>query len=417
MHTIEPEFKDVVFRDLIVTPVSKIDLRPEPFSIFLETPHGYIVPKFWRPELGTYDEPTQETVTMRFRGTLREDLHQPEACSATLASLRETGGGILSLPTGSGKTVCALWLMAELNVKTLIVVHKVFLRDQFLERIQAMIDGCRVTIVDGNSKDFSGDIVIGTIQTLLNMPSVPDTGCVIIDETHHIAAKSFSQLLLKVRTKYVLGLSATPYRGDGLWHVVEYFCGKIVYRKCLPPSGNVSLQVVKYKPKNFKEPYNRRGQLDFAALIKGLVTDPVRNDLIVDIIRRHPKDTLVLTHRREHCFRLKDLLGDSVDTGVYVGGGDGKVPTTNVIVSTYSMTCEGFDCPRLRTLVLATPMSDVVQACGRVMRGGNTGCTIYDIVDETGIGYSQFRKRETYYKTIKKETRENRQSAPGCLFV
>lgn len=416
MHVVDASHENLVLRELTVTPVSKVDARQDPFDVFRKIPGGYVVPRFWRPDLGRCDLPSVESKTMRFKGSLRNG--QSEACDAVSRSLNVTGGAILSLPTGSGKTVCALWIVAKLNVKTLVVVHKWFLRDQFIKSIRDMLTGCSVSVVDGNTKDFSGDIVIGTIQTLLNMQTIPDMGCVVIDETHHIAARSFSQLMLNVSCRYVLGLSATPFRGDGLWPVVEYLCGKIAYQKRLTNSKNVDVRVVKYTPKNFIEPLDRRGKLDYAALVTGLVMDRERNALIADIIRRHPKDLLVLTHRRDHCFAIKKLV-PNVDIGTYVGG-DTSVPDSDVIVSTYPMTSEGFDCPRLRTLVLATPVSNVQQACGRVMRGGDHRSIIYDIVDNTSIGRGQARKRKTFYASagfVVHDGSVKIASGPKCMFV
>lgn len=399
MHVVD---RTTVVKELVVAPLSKIGLRPQPFKIYRETADGLCVPRFWRPELGTVSVPEASRIACSFEGTLRADLHQPEACAAVLDRLRSTGGAILCLPTGYGKTTCGLFVVAALGLKTLIVVHKTFLRDQFAERIAQVLPGTRVTFVDGSEKDWGGDVVIGTIQTLLNLSTIPDDiGTVLIDETHHIAARSFSQLLLNVSSTYILGLSATPQRADGLWHVVELFCGKIAYQKVLANSRHVNVVVARYEAKEPTTiPCTRRGDVDFAGLVTRLTEDPDRNALIVHHLQLHPENTLVLTHRRLHCLLLEQMarrLG--LDVGVYVGGTK-TLPDSSIIISTYAMTSEGFDCPRLKTLVLATPASDVQQACGRVMRGGAGGSSsvIVDVVDNSTIGWSQHAKRKAYYR-------------------
>ena len=123
----------------------------------------------------------------------------------------------------------------------------------------------------------------------------------------------------------------------------------------------------------------------------------VQNGLHNPVQDRH---VLVLSHRREHCKAIAaELVSRGVDAQTYLGG-DPAVPDSKVIVATFALTSEGFDCPRLSALVMATPASDVEQACGRVMRGSaaGVGAIIVDIVDQWGVCFAQAAKRRGLYK-------------------
>lgn len=149
-------------------------------------------------------------------------------------------------------------------------------------------------------------------------------------------------------------------------------------------------------------PLNRRGEVCYSSLVTNLVADPARTALIVDAaatlqLEHH---TLVLSHRRAHCQAIAAaLVAKGVDAACYIGGGFSTPPPNNVIVSTYALTSEGFDLPRLSALVLATPSSDVTQATGRVLRNPLQSPVIVDVVDAfSPITYAQFAKRKAFYK-------------------
>ena len=162
--------------ELRVQPVEKGAVQtPKAFDVYKETDSFLIVPKFWG--IQTFGQPhtddltgslNVQPITLQFQGTLRESLNQPEAAMRVLAQLKSHGGGVLSLPTGHGKTMMALYIASKLGVKTLIVVHKAFLMDQFTERIRTCFPTARVTYIRGNVIDTSGDIVIAMIQTLIS---------------------------------------------------------------------------------------------------------------------------------------------------------------------------------------------------------------------------------------------------------
>ena len=326
----------------------------------------------------------------------------------------------------------ALYLAAQVKKKTLVLVHKAFLKDQWAERVRQFSPKSTVTTVQGDACDTSGDVVVALIQTLLSRkydPSVFEPfGLVIADEVgrgcggasaggprnhrshrpcpqvHHLGAAAFSQCMWGQCAAYTLGLSATPDRKDGLSRVVGWFVGPTAFSLKRENQASTVVKTVRYSCAAYDEPppVNRRGDVCFPTVISRLTADEARTALVAAEAARlagEGCDVLVLSHRRQHVADVAAAVRDfGVEAGTYVGG-DKVCPSTQVIVATYALTSEGFDLPRLNALVLATPASDVEQSCGRVMRGSaSRGATIVDVVDGWGVCFAQYAKRRGFYK-------------------
>lgn len=421
-HT--PRFAALVRKELCVAPVSLNDPFPKKFKVFLEPPGGggtggggFVVPLHWaRTALRPFNvafrdaRPQPAPAALHFRGALRPELHQPAAARAVMDSWAACGGAMLCLPVGFGKTCLALYLAAQVKHKTLVLVHKAFLKDQWIERVREYLPGARVTQVQGGVCDTSGDVVVAMIQTLISRQFPPETfadvGIVICDEVHHLGAQAFSQSMWGLCAPRVLGLSATPDRKDGLTKVVGWFTGPVAFRMRRENQASTLVKIVKYTCPQFDlpPPVNRRGDVCFTTVVTRLTENRHRTAGIAREaaeLARQGRDVLVLTHRRQHAKDLAAAIVDGsgmTDVATYLGG-DKQAPDTKIIVATYSLTSEGFDLPRLTALVLATPASDVEQSCGRVMRGSATrGAVILDWVDQWGVCFSQHAKRRSFYR-------------------
>lgn len=408
-----PDILTTVRKDLVVTPFSPQNAFPKSFRVFVETPDTVVVPLHWAratlPALTACDDRRMpDERPMRFAVPLKAELRQPEAVEAVLRQLRGTGGAMLCLATGLGKTVCALYIACQLKLKTLVVVHKDFLAHQWRERIQQYVPGATVSMVQGAQCDVSGDFVIAMIQTLVNRKHPASTfeacGLLVYDEVHHAAAEVFSQAMFALNLPYTLGLTATPDRKDRLGKVVEWFLGPIAFQIKRENQAGTRVKTVRYNCQRFSEPppINRRGDVCFTSIVSELAADPQRTRVIAQeaaAMARAGRDVLVLSHRRAHCVGICAALNDEgVECSTYLGG-DKEVPEARVIVATYALTSEGFDCPRLSALVLATPASDVEQACGRVMRGSSAqSALIVDVVDQWGVCFAQHAKRRAFYR-------------------
>ncbi len=223
---------------------------PPPFKVFRPTKNGICVPRYYgisklgEPTEDKRPEPTRTRV--KFHGTLRDATHQ----NAALAAAIDAGHGVLSLPCGFGKTTVSLAIACKLGYRTMIIVHKEFLANQWEERIKQFCPGATIGRVQQNKKDVECDFVIAMLQSLslkeYTFGDFDSIGTLIVDEAHHICAKVFSQSLFKMCPKHIFGLSATPNRKDGLTKVLHWFMGPTFFvRRTRKPTrrGGVSHRI------------------------------------------------------------------------------------------------------------------------------------------------------------------------------
>lgn len=408
------EYKEIC-KELTVSPISEYMPVQTQFKVYSQSEKFLYIPRFFRNvniESNTIAE--GESISVAFEGVLKKETNQIEASDALLLGLKNKGGGILSLPTGFGKTTVALYVLTQLQKKTLIIVHKEFLMNQWIERIQQFIPSAKIGKIQGSVFDIEGkDIVLGMLQSL-SMKEYDNTvfsvfGCTIIDETHHICTKTFSKMLLKFSTKYILGLSATLERKDGLTKVIHWFLGDVLY------STERKKSEIELSTHTFKHdqsfPINRMGNANMPEAINILVDIKERNDLICELIEQctiKNRKILVLSDRRNHCVLLMNQLNHLEKTvGLYLGGmkpDDLKYSEScDVIIGTYSLAHEGLDIPSLDTLLMSTPKSNIIQAVGRILRetpGKRHVPKVIDIVDHWGPFYAQYKKRCHYYTQL-----------------
>ena len=198
----------------------------------------------------------------------------------------------MEIHCGAGKTVMALNIISQLKVKTLVIVHKEFLLRQWKERIEQFLPGVKIGRIQGEIMDTQDkQIVIGMLQSL-SMKDYPrklfqQFGLTIIDECHHIGAEVFSRALFTVVSKYMLGLSATMERKDGLTKVFKMFIGEVVVKKERPIQDNVIVKSIQYFSDNekfSKTELNWRGQTHYSLMIKKLCEFKPRRDFILKVL-------------------------------------------------------------------------------------------------------------------------------------
>ena len=386
-------------RILTVRPVAS-EGRPSPpsFKVFREAGDRLCVPQhFGRSTLGEHPsdrrgDPARTTV--RFHGKLRD--YQEQAVEKSL------GGGVISLPCGYGKSIVALAISARLGFRTMIMVHKEFLANQWVEVIQRFCPGATIGRVQGDLMELDRDFVICMIQTMCSREHPPRTfesiGLLVVDEAHHICAKVFSQTMFKLCPKVTVGLSATPERKDGLTRVLHWFLGPMAF--CITrQASNVELRTVDFRGPFPPVAHTRNGQLDLPSMITDLTRVPERNELIFHEIRellKTERNILVLTDRREHC----QMIAAEFDGGLYYGGlaqeALDEAAAKRLIVGTFSLAQEGLDIPKLDTVIFATPKADIVQASGRILRSKNQPLII-DIVDHWCMFPNMHAKRRRQY--------------------
>lgn len=357
-----------------------------------------------------------ESIDIKFTGFLRPQ--QEIVVDQTLKTLNNSDnptGTIICLPTGSGKTICAINLAIKLKKKTLIIVHKQFLMNQWIERIKQFAPEARVGIIQGpKTETESVDIVIGMIQSIVFKKYPKEIfetfGTLIYDEVHHLSGKVFSDSFYRIGSKkYTIGLSATPERKDGLTKIIVWHIGEIytpIDNKLESSTTTVQFHNIyhEYPP---EEKYNRAAKLNIALMISELVKVKFRNSIITETILKTKGKILVLSDRLNHLKilynQLKPKLGNRT-IGFYIGKMKEtelkKSNESDIILGSYSMCAEGYDCPDLNVLVMASPKSEITQIIGRIFRKKHNEHIIIDFCDNYSVFKIQGYKRKRLYKKL-----------------
>lgn len=392
------------------------------YPVFKETEEYLYVPKhygietFGPPKESTRDVSQTPSNFWEFTGSMRPV--QVEVVNSFLTP--QPRDGIISLQTGGGKTVCGLYIASQLKVPTIVLVHNTFLRDQWLERIEAFLPKARIGSVQGDKIDIENkDIVVAMLQSV-SMKEYPAStfnrfGLVIVDECHHIASEAFSQAIPKLTCKHMLGLSATPDRKDRLMHVINWCLGPLLYKSDTSDKVDekVKVEVYEFEPTDSSYNdviYNHAGVMFTSLMVNKVVEYAPRNKMIVELLTDlyHEKDReiLVLSDRVDHTKTLFEMLPADVQETACVLGRNIKstqreewYKTKRFMIATYAMCKEGFDLSKLNTLVMATPRPDVDQIVGRILRVDKTSRRIdpliIDIVDPAFR--RQFQERLSLY--------------------
>jgi len=253
-------------------------------------PHYYGREHFGPPKEFNIHE--GEEISLHFHGILR-DYQSPVVNKFIEHCLMEQyGGGLLELPCAWGKTSASLYILSQLKKKTLVIVHKEFLMNQWIERIEQFLPNARVGKIQGQIIDIENkDIVIGMLQSL-SMKDYPSSvfesfGFTIIDEVHHISSEVFSNSLFKIVTKYMLGLSATMNRKDGTTHVFKMFLGDVIFKGKREEERNVEVRAIEYKVNDdeFNETIlDYKGQPQNSSMISKLCEYNRRTEFIIKIL-------------------------------------------------------------------------------------------------------------------------------------
>ena len=403
-------------------------MQPPAFDVYRESLNKLYIPRhfgaqhFGAPDADLLAEP--ERIDLPFAGELRNYQIPVVAAFTNMPTAHKCG--VIDLPCGFGKTSCALNIISQVGVKTLVIVHKSFLMSQWEERIRQFLPNARIGRIQGEKFDIENkDIVMGMLQSL-SMKVYPvdafeSFGLTIIDECHHIPSEVFSRTLNKVMTKHILGLSATVKRKDGLSKLLNMFIGEVVYTIKRKPQASVEVRGIKFQHND--EEFGAtisdyRGKVMHSSMITKLCTHSPRTRFISKLIEaemkcKQPQQILLLSQNRNLLTDLHGLLVEAnVSCGFYVGGMKEKDLALSsvkpVLLATYGMAAEGLDIKTLTTLVLATPRTDIVQAVGRILRSDHVRPLIIDIIDTHECFQRQWKKRLGYYNknkyTIKRGT-------------
>jgi superfamily II DNA or RNA helicase len=314
-------------------------------------------------------------------------------------------------------TVMALNICSRLQLKTIILVHKEFLMNQWIERIHEFIPTARVGIIQAQTFDIENkDIVIGMIQTIYNKQYPSGTfssfGLTIIDEVHRIGSEEFSRTLFQIMTPYRLGISATVDRKDGLSDILFHFIGEKIYSEVRQKEEGVEVRAIQYEHSDYeynKIVYDVRGNVQYSTMINKISDFQPRRHFLVQILsnlieEKQENQIMVLSHKRDLLVFLQEEIQKQgfATCGFYIGGMKQvdlqETEQKEIVLATYAMAAEALDIKTLNTLVMVSPKTDIVQSVGRILRTRGTGKIIVDVVDTHDVFQNQWKKRRAFYK-------------------
>ena len=446
-YTVPKEFLvkddlDFLYKDLFCKPVTFGPQVAQPecaFPVYKENAKKIYIPRFYGIERYGLPEKSEieygEQIDLTFEKPLRDyqdkiiDVYMKHvikpsnSSAATNPSLHNSGGGILEVPCGRGKTVMALKIISLLKQKTLIIVHKEFLLNQWIDRIQEFLPGAKVGKIQGQIFDVEcKDIVLGMLQTLYEKEfTIGDQtiagpfasfGLTIIDEVHRIGSEQFSKTLLRVLTPYMLGISATVERKDKLTKILYMFIGPKIYTEKREDEDLVCVRAIEYAspdPEFNELVQDYKGNTQYSSMITKLCAFGPRCDFIVqviaDLVEESPdSQIMILAHNRCLLKYFYEAINHRkiAEVGYYVGGMKQKdLQTTEnkqIVLATYAMAAEALDIKTLSTLIMATPKTDIIQSVGRILRVRHENPIVVDIVDSHDIFRNQWKQRKTFYK-------------------
>lgn len=358
-----------------------------------------------------------------------------------IKAVKEHCNGLVLAGCGLGKTSMALACFGELKEKCLWLCHTKELLDQAKQRCEETIK-CKTSVITEGKCDITGDIVFGTIQTVVmyvekELIKQNEFGMIIADEIHRLSAnpntfQMYRKSIEYFAAKYRIGLTATKFRSDGLEKCLNHIMGEDIYsiekkenNYCCIYENKVLL---KFPVDRFQVPahikvietnYNLYGKnvfssnggtIQFASLISDISMNEERNKQIIDVLKKIDGSTIVLSDRVE---QLKYLCS-KVDNGVQIDGStpkkvrkkaidDVRSGKVKYLFASYNLCREGLDIHILSNLVMATPVKNfatVVQSIGRIQRPceGKTVANVYDFVDDVGMLLGFYSKRRSTYR-------------------
>ena len=318
--------------------------------------------------------------------------------------------GTLSAPTGSGKTVMALYTIAARRQPALVIVHTKDLALQWIERAHAFLDlpKDKIGMIGNGKKNIGRQVTVALVQSLYKCVQqvAPQIGQLVVDECHRAPSRTFTEAVKAFDCQFMLGLSATPWRRDRLSQLIFWHLGDVhheISKSGLIADGHILDVEIVMRETSFRPYYDPVNE--YSKMLSELTCDDNRNRLIASDVaqevgrqKENAGICLLLSDRKKHCETLQAILRHKHHIEAHIITGDlntaqrqevlqklhqGEV---RVLIATGQLIGEGFDHAGLSTLFLATPVrfsGRVLQYLGRVLRPaeGIERARVFDYVD------------------------------------
>ena len=349
---------------------------------------------------GPYECPSRDSypkLKCKFVGSLRP--HQKEVKTEAISHLNKYGSILISCFCGFGKTCIAIYIAIKIKLRVLIVTHRIVLIKQWTQAIARFCPTATVQVLTANTKKKDCDFYI------MNASNVPkhdvdyykDIGVIIVDECHLIMAEGLSKCMQRIVPRYVLGLSATPYREDGLNILLDLYFGKRkIYRKLFRKHTAYMIKT------NFVPTVElaSNGRVNWGVILDTQARDTQRNEMIVRLVKFFDTRVFLILCKRvdQGRYLVKRLIEEGEDVTSLIGNQQEYEQKSRILVGTSSKAGTGFDHPRLDAMILASDIQAYfIQYLGRVLRTEEVVPLIFDIVDKNPILDRHYKVRRATY--------------------
>lgn len=334
-----------------------------------------------------------------FTAVLRDE--QIEVKKEAIRQLNINGSVILSMYCGFGKTVTSINISCAIKLKTIIIVNKIVLMKQWKDSIDAFCDHNGIQLLkSGDTIDDECDFFIINAQNIekFDIGTFRNIGTVIVDEAHLIMAEQISKCLTYIQPRYLIGLTATPYRPDGLDNLLSLYFGDFKIIRTLNMLHHVFPVQTGFKP---PIEYGVTGQLNWNAILDSQAMDEDRNTMILNIIEYFSdKNILVLVKRVKQAEWLETHLQQrNVTVTSLIGSNQTFDRSSRVLLGTASKVGTGFDHPKLNMLILAADVEEYfIQYLGRCMRTKDSIPYVIDLIDDNNVLRKHYKTRKNIYE-------------------
>ena len=406
---IKPEISEKIHKDLEI----KLESKFGGSSRFNSNPVRYIYPYQVLNEIIILPFAyTSSVLKLDRRGTnefdkmnvtFEKDLRPEQKIvkKEAIKHLNNTGSVLLSMYCGFGKSATSMKIACSIGLKTLIIVNKLVLIKQWEEGIKNFCPSAVIQKLSTKSKfNNEADFYIINAQNIekLGNEFFDSIGTVIVDEAHMIMAETLSRSMQYLYPRYLIGLTATPYRPDGLNVLLDIYFGKNKIIRTLSREHIVYKIDTGFTPEVELTVNNR---VNWGAILDSQAKDEDRNDIILTLIQHFSdRNILVLVKRiSQGNYLVKKLQKEGESVTSLLGNNQEFDKNARILIGTSNKIGVGFDHPRLDTLLLAADIEEYfIQYLGRVFRTKDVEPIILDLVDDNSILEKHWKTRKKVYE-------------------